>query len=75
MTVTGLDGEVGAYVPKLAVEALRIEQEPAPIPHLFTVAEIVLERTRKFARAITGHVQVNVFSSNAQFVISKNNSR
>jgi len=58
LTVIGPDGRVGAYVPRAVVEGLKIELEPALIPLLLTVAEIVVERTRRLALAITERVQV-----------------
>lgn len=60
LTVIGPDGSVGAYVPRAVVEGLKIEHEPARIPHRLTVAEIVVERTRRLALAITDHVQWTV---------------
>jgi len=60
LTVIGPDGRVGAYVPRAVVEGLKIEHEPVPIPHQLTVAEIAVEITRRFALAITDHVQVEI---------------
>lgn len=57
LTVTGPDGRVGAYVPRAVVEGPKTEHEPAPTPLRLTVAEIVVERTRRLALAITYHVQ------------------
>lgn len=57
LTVTGRDGSVGAYVPRAVVEGPKTEHEPAPIPHRRTAAEIVVERIRRLALAITYHVQ------------------